>query len=737
MTKTNNLLKSIVTLLSIVMVCTCIAPSLKVSAEKIKSRVIVSMGDSYSSGEGIPDFYGQVDKNGNKRSTKEKAEDPSGDWIAHRSTHAWSGQLALPEVGYMNEHRDENWYFVASSGATTKDIDGKQEKKIKDGSYSEKKKLDPQIDVLKKLNNEGIEPDYVTLTLGGNDAGFEAIIVSAALTQSYISPCILQDVFKMVWAKFYMPLGIRSDLKNTYELISETAGDNTCILVAGYPQLFCSLGGNMVAVGADNSAVFNPAGILITAAEAKEINKNVSLFNKAIENLVKDCHKDGMNIQYVSVEEAFDNHEAYTLEPYINPIILFSQSEDIHQSKPTSAYSVHPNIKGAEAYRKCVQYAIDDIEGLEHDWQESDYNPEITNTEEPTAPKPQIDPETLYVAYSEVLIANECEMRTVENGICGPTTSSAVEDLNGDGIPELLILRCSEGARPEESSYFYIYADLSIYTVMPENEKAVEILQIPNIISCGGATVIEPDVILLTNGNLLIKTYLLKYGGNDGADEFYYEYYTEYALENYVYQQINRLVFQSTDGSDGIFEEYSINDEAVSESEFTEKINQYRSMFSSVLAMNSSYDSSEIWVPSFKYLSDWKTTILDTPSSYMSFDEAWETIVSFRSTEKVISMEKAKEVFARFWDAKYKDLVIQSLSYKFSEEDSDDYTCVFIHNAYVGAQTYEYIYYYIDLTTGIASAEYYWYVPEDSAGGNPGMWLTDTQYNVFSVLDYL
>ena len=42
------------------------------------STIVVSLGDSYSSGEGIPEFYGQ-----NKK-WEEKVYDE--DWLAHRST---------------------------------------------------------------------------------------------------------------------------------------------------------------------------------------------------------------------------------------------------------------------------------------------------------------------------------------------------------------------------------------------------------------------------------------------------------------------------------------------------------------------------------------------------------------------------------------------------------------------------------------------------------------------------
>ena len=79
-------------------------------------RVIVSLGDSYSSGEGIEPFYGQDEKDLSKKVN-------NFDWLAHRSQNAWSGMLTLPGVeGTMAENRGTHWYFEAVSGATTADI---------------------------------------------------------------------------------------------------------------------------------------------------------------------------------------------------------------------------------------------------------------------------------------------------------------------------------------------------------------------------------------------------------------------------------------------------------------------------------------------------------------------------------------------------------------------------------------------------------------------------------------
>jgi len=115
MGKLNRLKKGSCILLVGTLIST-VLPMNSVAQEPMNSdRIIVSLGDSYSSGEGIEEFFGQ---------NKELYEKISNyDWLAHRSQNAWSGMLTLSGVsGNMSENRNRNWYFVASSGAEIKHL---------------------------------------------------------------------------------------------------------------------------------------------------------------------------------------------------------------------------------------------------------------------------------------------------------------------------------------------------------------------------------------------------------------------------------------------------------------------------------------------------------------------------------------------------------------------------------------------------------------------------------------
>ncbi len=312
--------------------CCCIPETFAAASAAEDRRIIVSLGDSYSSGEGIEPFFGQEQENA------VKVQDE--DWLAHRSQLCWSGQLTLPGVsGTMAEHRGENWFFVAASGAETVHLKNSFVKRYTLKDVQGSKALAPQLDVF-----DGIAPgtvDYVTLSLGGNDAGFSSIITCAA----GFGDTDLTTKLEQVWTHFYEAGGIRENLKQSYYDISEAAGPQARIIVAGYPPLLSPDG--------------NP---WIKAANCTAVNEATALFNDEIERLVAECSDEGLNIFFVPVEEEFAGHEAYAEDAYLNGVVLFAQAQDLDKNTFVSSYSVHPNAEGAKAYARAVQAVIDRLE---------------------------------------------------------------------------------------------------------------------------------------------------------------------------------------------------------------------------------------------------------------------------------------------------------------------------------------------------------------------------------------
>lgn len=307
-----------------------------------EDRIIVSLGDSYSSGEGVEPFYGQNDENSIKVQNQ--------DWLAHRSEKSWCGKLTLDGVnGTMSENRDKNWFFVATSGATTHNLKNEQCKKYDLGpELRGKYYIDKQLDVFKRLGNSKAE--YVTVSIGGNDAMFSDVITKAV--SDLFNPGELYDFLNSVWKNFYYDSdntpSIRNRLFQAYNDIQKAAGAQAKIIVVGYPKLFDVEG-----------ALFN----IINKTEAALINDSVSRFNNEIDSIVKNCKNNGMKICFVSVEDAFDGHEAYSNDPFLNEIIpVITGNQDLSKKMLVSPYSMHPNINGIKAYAECVQAKIDEIE---------------------------------------------------------------------------------------------------------------------------------------------------------------------------------------------------------------------------------------------------------------------------------------------------------------------------------------------------------------------------------------
>lgn len=313
-----------------------------------ETAVIVSLGDSFSSGEGNPPFLEQPDK-----TVFEKVKEE--DWLAHRSTIAWPTLLQVPSDKNAASTKKVELHFAAVSGAVTENIGKTEQKKdyLKTVSASlnfyliGSKKLPVQLSIFDTDKINGEDVDFVTLTIGGNDVGFADIIKQCVTGSSYLENAlyngtILAAKLNDIRTKLNATL---NDIGNVYEAIAVKA-PYAAILVAGYPKLF------------------DAKGQFISMQEAELVNKAVSDFNDEIEKLVKACWRTGMNIYFVDVETKFDGHEAYATDEngndiaWLNPIWLVPQPEDLKDLHIGSDYSIHPNKFGVQAYAACVNEEI-------------------------------------------------------------------------------------------------------------------------------------------------------------------------------------------------------------------------------------------------------------------------------------------------------------------------------------------------------------------------------------------
>ena len=308
------------------------------AATSAGKKIVVSLGDSYSSGEGIEPFFGQDNP------TEEKVEDE--DWLAHRSKKAWSSLL---KIDGQKMTKDDNWFFVAASGAEVGNLTDTFTKSYNYDGLSGSKALVPQFDVFEEVNKKYGEGaiDFVTISIGGNDVGFTDIMITAIQ-----KPTELDDLLETTWKKFMDGTddtpAIRDTIKDAYKAIAKKAGKQAAIIVAGYPKLL-------------NPNGFNVILYKVTSETATKVDEWASKLNGEIAKIVDECKEEGLNIYFVSVEEAFTGHEAYSDDLYINNVIVGTQSQDLQSEGIVSSYSLHPNATGAKAYAKEVQKTIDSI----------------------------------------------------------------------------------------------------------------------------------------------------------------------------------------------------------------------------------------------------------------------------------------------------------------------------------------------------------------------------------------
>lgn len=360
-------------------------------AEKDGHPVVVSFGDSYSSGEGAGSFEGyDLLESGDYNSL---CDPNKSGFLAHRSLIAWPGALEINGVPIKNLRDKGGWYFLAISGAETNTIleEGSTlGKEFKRGDFKRTVDLEAEIKTFNSLVGKEFDAndiDYVTLTLGGNDVGFvNAVITSAVngLADPYIAKShpisnIISYIMYYTGANTIVSSGILQamlsssvnkfnettlkDLEDTYNKIDEACGNNEHVLVAGYPHLFPENGSQLDLNISDNPNI-DPAihHIIparwagISAADAKMINHSVDLFDEGIKQLIESIGKG--NIHYAEVRDVFLSNR-YGTKNCINPIYLFPKYDDLSL---ICGYSVHPNPNGQRAYAEAVQRVIDKIE---------------------------------------------------------------------------------------------------------------------------------------------------------------------------------------------------------------------------------------------------------------------------------------------------------------------------------------------------------------------------------------
>jgi lysophospholipase L1-like esterase len=241
-----------------------LAPAAAASASQY-----VALGDSYASGVGTRVFYTE-----------------SGS--CKRSPEAYPPKVAS-QKGYTLS-------FQACSGAKTTNVNSNQ------------------------LGTLSSSTALVTITIGGNDAGFSNVILNCAL---YYFPCqgSIEEADRFIKEK------LPGLLDTTYNDIRARAA-TAHVVVLGYPHLFTK-------EGATCNANF------LTSYHEKELNETGDKLDAVIKG-----RAEARGFTFVDPRNAFLPHEVCASEEWLN-----GQSNPLEES-------YHPNVKGHIEFTKEVEAVL-------------------------------------------------------------------------------------------------------------------------------------------------------------------------------------------------------------------------------------------------------------------------------------------------------------------------------------------------------------------------------------------
>ena len=226
----------------------------------------VALGDSFASGVGTRTYY--ADSGG-----------------CYRSPKAYPVTTAARIGATLS--------FRACSGAMTGDV------------------LDNQLATL------GVGTDYVTVQVGGNDAGFSSVITTCA-QPSWASNCNAAIDKAQALIRTTLP----GRLDEVYSSI-RTKAPNATVAVVGYPRLF-------------NGEDCN-AGTWFSPAEMTRLNATADLLNATTKG-----RADAGSYSFTNPTSAYLAHAVCDSAEWVNGL-----------SNPTRE-SYHPNVKGQGAYADLV-----------------------------------------------------------------------------------------------------------------------------------------------------------------------------------------------------------------------------------------------------------------------------------------------------------------------------------------------------------------------------------------------
>lgn len=295
----------------------------------------VALGDSYSAGEGLGRYLDD-------------------DGACHRSERAYPALVQAPGTG-------ESWYDLRATAGWTWGTDACSGARVADV-------LADQLGVTADPDNPNFRrldaaTALVTVTAGGNDAGFSRVLVFCGLGHTHCAdePYDGADTLE-AWRDARLA-DLHDDLVGLYTEIRRQA-PNARILVLGYPQLFpkgekrqncLSLKQRTLSylVFSGGRLVRRETSILFSHDELRFLRGSTSKLNATLRRAVADA---GVGARFVPVTSAFASHQICGS----GDAWIYRPGLALHLTSPyvtVARRSFHPNRDGQRAYAE----VIDDV----------------------------------------------------------------------------------------------------------------------------------------------------------------------------------------------------------------------------------------------------------------------------------------------------------------------------------------------------------------------------------------
>jgi lysophospholipase L1-like esterase len=313
----------------------------------------IALGDSFSAGEGL-DYYLRSHVDG--RSGKQVFEDNR----CHRASRAYPA-FVQPRVydkplyaiasgggdpgrlrGSNKYGSDANvrsaggvtWMFLACSGARTYNVmPSKAGGRPQSGH---KQHFDP----MPQLDHPSLGgAELVTITIGGNDAGFVEVLTKCGLGARCATDEYKRERLRVIER-------LHGPLVDVYRAVRNATGGGARILAVGYPQIFAHPDRR----DAGCMEVFD-------GVEKNMIRELGSALNDVTRRAAKDA---GTRVEFVPADDRFAGHELCGKKgTLIHPIDL-SVLGKLSRDEPINHESFHPTRDGQRKYAEIINDVLQD-----------------------------------------------------------------------------------------------------------------------------------------------------------------------------------------------------------------------------------------------------------------------------------------------------------------------------------------------------------------------------------------